>query len=132
MNVSHALTIEFHSYSSADNSADSCSQDVNSNSDGESDDSCTSEELTGSIKDVEIHQLEDGTPNKMDKKQLYKFLEDNSPEYVEGKRKRVKVDYNALNQELFGGVESPNMKFPVHVSDSDSDDAVWSPSAKKN
>ncbi|KAI8112291.1 hypothetical protein M9434_003614 [Picochlorum sp. BPE23] len=124
----------------ADNSADSeldSSQDANSNSDSESVDSenelrsCTSEELKGMIKDVEIDALEGVSQDKMDRERLYKHLEDNSPEHVEGKRKRTKVDYKALNQELFGGIESPDMKFPVHGSDSDSDDAVWSPTAKK-
>lgn len=87
--------------------------------------------MRGTIKDVEIDALEGVNQDKMDRERLYKLLEDNSPEHVEGKRKRTKVDYKALNQELFGGIESPDMKLPIHGSDSDSDDAVWSPTAKK-
>jgi hypothetical protein len=65
------------------------------------------------------------------KADLYKILNETSPELVEGKRKRKKVDYQALNKELFGDIESPDLKAPIVGSSSDDDDDVWSPTKKR-
>jgi hypothetical protein len=95
---------------------------------------CCSEYLDGAIEDVDIGSL---TPIKnrikfeeVDRREMYKLLENEEPEILKGKRKRVPVDYKALNVELFGDMESPDLKINGHVSESD-DDAVWSPTKNK-
>ena len=60
------------------------------------------------------------------------MLENEEPVILNGKRKRSRVDYNALNKELFGDAASPDMKINGHVSSEDEDeDAVWSPTKRK-
>lgn len=96
-------------------------------------DSCVSEDLNGTIEDVDVNgvrqvSVSDGSKSKED---LYKLLEHEEPIILDSKRKRSRVDYNALNKELFGDAASPDMKFNGQLSSDDDDDAVWSPTKKK-
>jgi len=84
--------------------------------------SCVSEDIANGIQDVDVNEMIEtmGEPSS----------DSESPKILEGKRKRLQVDYKALNKELFGDVESPELKVLAAVSDSD-EDGIWSPSAKK-
>lgn len=92
--------------------------------------SCVSEDINGHIEDVEVSGLNLEKAKGHSKADLYKILNETSPELVEGKRKRKEVDYQALNKELFGDIESPDLKAPIVGSSSDDDD-VWSPTKKR-
>ncbi len=101
----------------------------------DSDSECCSEDLdgVGSIEDVDTSGLAElNGKNDSSREELYKLLENDEPELVEGKRKRARVDYRALNQELFGDVDgTPDMKVKGHASSSDDEsDCVWSPTKK--
>lgn len=84
--------------------------------------SCVSEDVADGIQDVDVN----GMLEVMEER----FSDSESPKILEGKRKRLQVDYKALNKELFGDIESPELKVLAAVSDSD-EDAIWSPSARK-
>ena len=103
----------------------------------DSDSECCSEDLDGaaSIEDVDTSGLAQLNGKKdVGREELYKLLENDEPELVDGKRKRDRVDYRALNQELFGDVDgTPDMKVKGHASSSDDEsDCVWSPSKKNS
>ena len=118
----------------SDNSNDSDDSDASDDSDDSDDAECCSEDLDfdGSIEDVDTSGLAllNGKQDTS-REELYKLLENDEPEIVEGKRKRSRVDYRALNQELFGDADgTPDMKVG-HASSDDESDGVWSPTTKK-
>jgi len=84
--------------------------------------SCVSEDISNGIQDVDVNEMFATIGEHSS--------DSESPKILEGKRKRLQVDYKALNKELFGDVESPELKVLAAVSDSDEDD-IWSPSTKK-
>lgn len=84
--------------------------------------SCVSEDVANGIQDVDVN----GMLGTMEEHPS----DSESPKILEGKRKRLQVDYKALNKELFGDIESPELKVLAAVSDSD-EDGIWSPSARK-
>jgi hypothetical protein len=116
----------------SDTSESQASDSASTSSDNS--DSCVSEDLNGTIEDVDIggvKQFTDSNGSKS-KEELYKLLEHEEPIILNGKRKRSHVDYNALNEELFGDAASPDMKINGQASsDDDDDDDVWSPAKKK-
>lgn len=124
-----------HSETSSDGSDVPENQVDDDGTSSENSGSCVSEDLNGGIEDVDVNGIDiilqsDDTRNK---EVLYKLLENEEPQILNGKRKRSRVDYNALNKELFGDAASPDMKMNGQVvsSDDDDDDAVWSPTKKR-
>jgi hypothetical protein len=120
------------SSSRASDSSDADSSDADSS---DADSECCSEGLdgAGSIEDVDTSGLAQLNGDKdVSREEMYKLLENDEPELVEGKRKRSRVDYRALNQELFGDADgTPDMKVKGHASSSDDEsDCVWSPTKK--
>lgn len=96
-----------------------------------SDFSCASEDLDGEIEDVEVNKLTD--LNKLEENQKQRLLESLEAEpvvVVDTKRRRKQVDYKALNKELFGELESPEIKTRAVGSESD-EDGIWSPTKKR-
>ena len=111
--------------------------DSSASGSSDADSECCSEDLdgAGSIEDVDTSGLAQLNGKKdVSREELYKLLENDEPELVEGKRKRARVDYRALNQELFGDADgTPDMKVRGHASSSDDEsDCVWSPSKKNS
>lgn len=96
-------------------------------------DSFVSEDFDGTIKDVntfEVKMTEDNSGRL--KENIHELLENEEVVILNRKRKRSKVDYNALNKELFGDAASPEMNINGHASTSDDDDdAIWSPTKKR-
>ena len=98
-------------------------------------DSLVSERLDNGIEDVETEALEEIESFALaNNAEIYTPSHSDSPKIIEGKRKRPNVDYRALNEEMFGEVESPHLEVnaAIYDTESDDDDSVWSPSRKTN
>ena len=124
----------------ANSSLSSSSSPSSSSSSSSSDDSSNSgfeEEDLSNIEDVDTSKLaelnaqaNERKREAMSREELYKLLENEEAELIEGKRKRARVDYRALNLELFG--DSDKTEDDARAGDSDDEsDGVWSPTAKK-
>ena len=121
----------------ASDSSPSSSSSSSSSSDDSSNSGFEEEEDLSNIEDVDTSKLaelnaqaNERKREDMSREELYKLLENEEPELVEGKRKRARVDYRALNLELFG--DSDKTEDDARAGDSDDEsDGVWSPTAKK-
>lgn len=129
----------FHSDTSSEASdLDSSQDNVNDTTSGSTgvSDSCVSEDLHGDIQDVDLSSVDKLLVSNVSaqKEAFYKLFENEEPEILNGKRKRSRVDYAALNKELFGDTASPDMKINGQISQSDDEedgDAIWSPTKKR-
>ena len=131
---------------SGSSSSSSSSDSDSSNSLDSSESSESSDSESGLEEEEDLHNIEDVDTSgltqlkeqvngkkreDMSREELYKLLENEELEVVEGKRKRARVDYRALNLELFGDDDDDGTNAHGEAGSDDESDGVWSPTAKK-